>query len=752
LEPQPDSVFHLPDHLIMSRYSFEDAEDPFDNPHNVVPAQQPRYQSPPNVVRPGQHPESTFDRLRAQRHSRQNSEQTIPLQTLPLSTSPPPIVPAHRDQHGRIWGRELGYSNSTASATTPGADNFGEGAAGGLAGIAHSIADTHPRESGMEAARNTPGYDPRQENHGYDAEDIYSSYDTQQAPLHNTGYDPRNNMASPGSYHDTYRQAASYDGGFDHAATARPDYSQGSLTPLGASMMPPASVRSRSPHDFSHTSSDPYSDMPYNRHSRNLDPMGADFDPNSIADDGDDGLVYEQRHRGSMLSVGQNSDRGLAAGVVGGAAAGGVLGTIGGLVGRNKSGGQSSYNPVNPQTAYDGANGHYAPSAGGEKSEWLKKQSGGNKKLKWIVGIIVVLAILAGIGAGVAIPLINKKNSNNDSSNTSTSTGQTAADDESKNGDLTKDSKEIKALMNNKNLHKVFPGMDYTPINTQYPDCLKWPPSQNNVTRDVAVLSQLTNIVRLYGTDCNQTEMLMHSIDALGLNGTMTVWLGVWQDTNTTTNARQLSQMYEVLKKYGPSSFEGVIVGNEMLFREDISAADLGTLLDDVRTNFTNLGYDLPVATSDLGDKWTAELATKSDYVMSNVHPFFSGVEVEVAAAWTWSFWQGKDSAFKSDTTKNIISETGWPSGGGTDCGGATSCTNGSVAGISEMNDFMNDWVCQALTNGTNYFWFEAFDEPWKIKYNTAGEEWEDKWGLLDIDRNLKDGLKIPDCGGKTVS
>lgn len=47
---------------------------------------------------------------------------------------------------------------------------------------------------------------------------------------------------------------------------------------------------------------------------------------------------------------------------------------------------------------------------------------------------------------------------------------------------------------------------------------------------------------------------------------------------------------------------------------------------------------------------------------------------------------------------------------------------------------------------------FEAFDEPWKISLNEPGKEWEDKWGLMDPGRNLKPGLKIPDCGGKMVS
>lgn len=768
----------------MARYSFEDTEEAL-NTHNQQsrtllntaspdryqsPTRVPlnpsaiaagRYQSPPRVPLPGVQPESAFEPVRAERrHSRDTTA---------------PGAPLHRDQEGRNWGRDLGYTNSIVSNTTPGADNFGEQASGGMAGIAMTVADAHARESGLEAERGIPqqyaqqyqGHDGQQ----YQGHEQYSGHDGQQyqgahdypqyqqyqdgsdmyqGQYQNDPYQQYSQEPYQDSSHQQYLDHQPYQDQSRHyqedpfspqtdygRPAPQPIHSSSSLTPLSAAAVLPA-VSARSPSamdDF-----DPYAHNPYQRHSGQRQPGLGALDPNLIEDDGDDGLDYTHHNRNSLLSVGNHSNTGSAVAL--GAGAGGVMGALGGLVGRSPSA-NAQYGPV--QTP------GYDLGREGEKSEWLAKQKSNKKKWAWIIGIIVALLVLGGVGGGVAYALISKKNS--PSSSSSSGNGQSATSDLAANGDLNKDSAEIKSLLGNTNLHKVFPGVDYTPINCQYPDCLGNPPSQNNVTRDLAVLSQMTNTLRLYGTDCNQTEMVLHAIDQLGLNGTMKVWLGVWQDKNTTTNARQLSQMYQVLAKYGTKSFLGVVVGNEAIFREDLTVAALGTLVSAVKANFTALGYSLPVATSDIGVSWTQDLANAVDYVMANIHPFFAGVSADVSAGWTWSFWQNSIFPLKKDLSKNIISETGWPSAGGTDCGSdtVTTCANGAVAGVTQMNRFMSDFVCQALTNGTQYFMFEAFDEPWKVSFNTAGKEWEDKWGLMDVNRNLKTGITIPDCGGKTV-
>ena len=408
------------------------------------------------------------------------------------------------------------------------------------------------------------------------------------------------------------------------------------------------------------------------------------INPNEILDDGEDFPMQTKRSsrvmpfNKSKSSV--NSTPAFGAGAIGDDMAGGMN--------RDPSGNYSSI-PANRLGAI-----------GEEKSAWMKdNESSGRKKKKLIfivVGIIIIAGIIAGTVAGVM--------SQNSGSGADDARAQSAADDKAK-GDLSKDSQEIKDLMNDPDLHKVFAGFAYTPLHAQYPDCLTAPPIQNNVTRDMALLGQLTNVVRMYGTDCNQTEMVLHAIDRLELTD-MKIWLGVWLGNNDTTNTRQVDQMWKILDTYGTDHIKGVAIGNEVLFRKDLTATELGTYLSETKSNLTAKGYDLPVATSDLGDNWTADLASQVDVVMSNIHPFFAGVTADEATSWTYTFWQTHDVVL-SPNKQHVVSEIGWPSEGGNNCGAATctSKTQGSVATIPNMNTLMESWICQAMDNGTDYFW-----------------------------------------------
>ncbi|KAI9843272.1 MAG: hypothetical protein M1837_006487 [Sclerophora amabilis] len=664
----------------------------------------------------------------------------------------PPPPPAHHRQYsppsndrynGQSYGQHPGHPNSflTSSSPTPGMDNLGDSSAGGgIAGIALGVAAHNERDSGLQASAamdgrgRSRGVSPASSRGPYQSDNV-ASYEL-------TGQSSRQPLHQQTSYSSTAPLAA---------AAQAPSFQNPSTASLSSSS-----------HDrYAAEASGDYMDNPYSRYSTTWDPRMsqsrlADFDPNEIEDDGDDMMHPTGSASRSMLSSGHRQssqnmlekDTGAAAGA-GGAAAGGIMGTLGGFVGRSM-----------PDGADGGrsASGSYGPVPGGantggniDKSEWLARQGQRKKRSKWIVAVFAILLVAAIVGGTVGGVLASRSGG---SSGGGGRTGKSAKEDDG-NGDLHKDSTEIKDLMGNKDLHRVFPGMDYTPFNTQYPECLTDPPSQNNVTRDMAVLSQLTNRVRLYGTDCNQTQMVLHSIERLELTD-VKVWLGVWLGSNDTTNKRQLDQMYKLLDEYEAEPFAGIIVGNEVLYREDLTPEELAKILAETKKKLTSKKIDLPVATSDLGDNWTPELASEVDIVMANVHPFFAGTPVSDAAGWTWSFWQNKDVPLAEaapNKPKSVVSEVGWPSEGGNNCS-PNECKNkkeGSVATVENMNEFMGDFVCQSMKNGTEYFWFSAFDEPWKAKLNEPGKEWEDRWGLMDSDRNMKKGLKIPDCDGKTI-
>lgn len=585
--------------------------------------------------------------------------------------------------HGANPDPSLGYSDSMRTAT-PGMDNFGPNTAGrGINGLAYSLGNRNDRDA---AARNSY-HEP------------YSDHPV--PPPHQPG-----TVMSGSGYDNAYlRPMSAYQ---DHPSSLG-DRSSDSLHSGSGLVGAGAASDAATPHLSRHSLGDPYVHYPSGLSSAN-DPQEAFIDPDNIVDDGDDGFLPEPQRR-SLLSFHRSSGSHEAS-AASGAAAGAGVGAAAAAAGNMDGGSGQSYSPV-------------AHGDGGEKggaSAAMLADSAAKKSRAWKIWLfaIIIVAIIAGaITGGI---LGSWKNDSPESSSSSgggsssskpdPATLDNADEDLKVNGDLDLNSEEIKALMDNPNLHKVFYGMDYTPWGVQYPECLTWPPSQNNVTRDLAVISQLTDRIRLYGMDCNQTEMVLHAIDRLELKD-MKLWLGVWIDVNNdTTTKRQMDTLEKVLDEMDDYSLiEGVAVGNEVLFAAAQSPQALQALvdhMDDVRDKLKKRGIDVPVATSDLGSNWTPELAKASDVVMANVHPLFGGVPVEQAASWTWTFFEEHDASLVKGTKKDaIISEIGWPTGGGNSCGQVEcqSKKDGAVAGIDELNKFMEDWVCPARKNGTKYFW-----------------------------------------------
>ncbi|OWB58767.1 hypothetical protein B5S28_g4844 [[Candida] boidinii] len=315
------------------------------------------------------------------------------------------------------------------------------------------------------------------------------------------------------------------------------------------------------------------------------------------------------------------------------------------------------------------------------------------------------------------------------------------------------DDQEIKKLMNNGNLHNVFHGISYAPRNVIEPMCGV---NSRDVMLDLALLSQLTTRVRTYGTQCNQAEHVLNAIQELNLN--ISLALGIWIGPNDYSNWKQINNMKLMLSAYPREYFDSIYVGNEVLFRQEKSTEELVSYIEEVKSFVNNLGYsDLPVGASEIGALINPGLVEACDFVGANIHPFFGGTPVEQASSWSKNFLNyqvepirdsilneidddDEDDKERANRKKIAISEIGWPYCGGTFIE--------AHAGDYELQYFLDDWICRN-EHDYEWFWFEAFDEPWKKIWHEENSKWETEWGIFTSDRELKENIQIPNCNSE---
>ncbi|KAI9030668.1 glycoside hydrolase superfamily [Phycomyces nitens] len=290
-------------------------------------------------------------------------------------------------------------------------------------------------------------------------------------------------------------------------------------------------------------------------------------------------------------------------------------------------------------------------------------------------------------------------------------------------------------------LARSFWGVDYTPHGTQLQ--FKCGVTQEEVIEDLRLLYQITPRIRLYGMDCNQADYVMNGMRILNID--MGVILTIWVDNNQTTYQRQYNNFWRVLETYGGDNIIGVSVGNEALFRKEVSVSTLVAAIRDVKQKMISLGYpDIPVYTTDIRE--LPKIMPEQDAVLDNVHPFFAGTLAQDAANWTYHYFYGVDQyptiklaekLGQNKTKPAMISEIGWP----------TFPEDGSiqaaVPSIENQQILLDTFICQANRRGLPYFWFEFKDEPWKqAMFNETRESF---WGIFDKDNNLK-VPSLPNC------
>ncbi|KAJ6507920.1 glycoside hydrolase family 17 protein [Mycena vitilis] len=375
---------------------------------------------------------------------------------------------------------------------------------------------------------------------------------------------------------------------------------------------------------------------------------------------------------------------------------------------------------------------------------WLEKPAARNSTFsKWM--IVIGLSLLGMIGAGVAVGLIlAKRNASAPSSSSQSSPSSSSSAPNSDPSSFVKDPALVRS----------FYGIAYTPEGSQLPGCGN---SLDDVITDIQLLSQLTTRIRLYGADCNQTELVLEAIAQTKVD--MTVWLGNYAIATDSgaAYARQRDAIQAAIQKYGVGHIGGVTVGNEFILNYldasnatdpngSVGNAGAAILTGDIADTRSMVGglslSDIEVGTSDAGSYFNTLVLEAVDYGMANVHPWFADTRIEDAAGWTANFFSDTDlkaAAAVANTADMYIAETGWPTNSSDDA----SATNGvSAASEANLQIFLDTFVCQANKNGTKYFFFEYFDEKWKDDQFGGVEGY---WGLFYRNRTLK-GITIPTC------
>ncbi len=202
-------------------------------------------------------------------------------------------------------------------------------------------------------------------------------------------------------------------------------------------------------------------------------------------------------------------------------------------------------------------------------------------------------------------------------------------------------------------------------------------------------------------------------------NGMKTL-VGAWLSDNKDDNEKEIEGLIQLAK-------EGCVniaaVGNEVLYRNDLTLEELLGYIRRVKEAMP----DIPVGYVDAYYEFSKhpELVEISDVILSNCYPYWEGCHIDGSLGhMEQMFGQATDAA---QGKKVIITETGWPSEGGSFKGADSSEENA-------IKYFINTQVWAKKQN-VEVFYFSSFDESWK-----TGDEGDvgAYWGLWDKDENLK--------------
>jgi len=230
---------------------------------------------------------------------------------------------------------------------------------------------------------------------------------------------------------------------------------------------------------------------------------------------------------------------------------------------------------------------------------------------------------------------------------------------------------------------------------------------------DLSRLSQISECVRTYSVDYG-----MERVVEIAKRHGMKVMLGLWVSSTPAKNHMEVEKTIAVANQY-PETIRAIVVGNEVLLRGDLGAADLAKIIREVKAN-----VKVPVTYADVWEFWlrNRELADAVDFLTIHILPYWEDVPIAApnAAFHVEAIRKRVVDAFPN--REIIIGEVGWPSQG--------RMREGALPSPVNQARVVQDVLALAKREHYRVNLIEAFDQPWKrFLEGTVGGY----WGFLSV-------------------
>ncbi len=277
-----------------------------------------------------------------------------------------------------------------------------------------------------------------------------------------------------------------------------------------------------------------------------------------------------------------------------------------------------------------------------------------------------------------------------------------------------------------------FAGLCYGPHRDNQDPGLGIQPSVSDISEDLTLIKNLTRKIRTYGVSGN-----LEQIPMLCEQNGIDCYPGAWISPFPEGNEQQITSLLSIAKQNLPH-VKGLIVGNEVLLRNDVSEEKLIGYISGVKDS-TNV----PVATAETWKDWLEhpQLAQAVDIMLVHIYPYWDGIAIESSADYLLEKWNEVKAKYANKTM--ILGETGWPSQG--------QVQGNAIASEENQRAYVSALMRVAKAHKIDYFYFEVFDEEWKKK---AEGEAGAHWGIYQSNGSAKARLMdlIPESARAGIS